>query len=397
MVGELAMGRFRLIERLGAGGMGTVYRALDERLQREVAVKEIEGADTRRVLREAKAAARLNHPAIVTLYEFGSDGRRALLVSELACGEPLDVLSADAAISDREVGLVGASVCAALAHAHERGVVHRDVKPQNVVVDLDAEPPRAKLMDFGIASIAGEAPLTAAGEVVGTLAYMSPEQAEGERATEASDVYSLALMLYESWAGHNPVAGATPAATVRRIGTCLPSLADSRPDLPEPLIAAIDDCLEPDAAARPELDELAEVIESALDELDDAHAVPGRDEAARPGVSLHAATLLRPDRLRARPRGARRAGEPAGPRACPGGPRPARRGPRRAPGARPSAPARRANGRHLARHRLSGACGPRPLGPRARRPGRPGLAVARRRFADARARPRAAVRRAGAR
>jgi tRNA A-37 threonylcarbamoyl transferase component Bud32 len=292
MVGELAMGRFRLLERLGTGGMGTVYRALDERLQREVAVKEIEGADARRVLREAKAAARLNHPAIVTLYEFGSDGRRALLVSELAKGQPLDVLSDDAAISDREVGTVGVSICAALAHAHERGIVHRDVKPQNIVVDLETEPPRAKLMDFGIASIAGEARLTAAGEVVGTLAYMSPEQAEGEWATEASDVYSLALTLYESWSGSNPVAASTPAATARRIGSLLPSLAESRPDLPEPLVAAIDDCLEPDARARPHLGRLSEALESSLDLLDDEQAVPGHSRAGVAMPSLRAAGVL---------------------------------------------------------------------------------------------------------
>lgn len=278
MVGELAMERFRLLERLGAGGMGTVYRALDERLQREVAVKQIDGADSARILREAKAAARLNHPSIVTLYEFGAQGRRALLISELAKGEPLDVLAGDGAITDREVAWVGADVCSALAHAHERGVVHRDVKPQNIVADLDADPVRAKLMDFGIASIAGEAALTAPGEVVGTLAYMSPEQAEGEQATESSDVYSLGLTLYECWAGRNPVVGETPAATARRIGTRLPSLSKARPDLPEPLIAAIDDCLNPDPHKRPELDELAEALEWSGPELDDESLVPGSDE-----------------------------------------------------------------------------------------------------------------------
>jgi hypothetical protein len=291
MVGELAMGRFRMVERLGTGGMGTVYRAYDERLQREVAVKEIVGADSQRVLREAKAAARLNHPAIVTLYEFGSIGRTALLVSELAHGEPLDVLTTEADISDREVGEVGLSVCSALAHAHERGIVHRDVKPQNVVVDLDGEAPRAKLMDFGIASIAGEAPLTTAGEVVGTLAYMSPEQAEGYRASEESDVYSLALTLYECWSGENPVAGATPAETARRIGTELPSLAEYRPDLPETLTAAIDDCLEPDARHRPELAELGEAIRASLAELDDVR-VPGRAPARRQLPSLRAGSLV---------------------------------------------------------------------------------------------------------
>ncbi len=274
---ELAMDRFRLLERIGSGGMGTVYRALDERLQREVAVKEIDGADAERVLREAKAVARLNHPAIATLYEFGSEGRRALLVSELAKGDPLDALQAEGAMTDREVAWVGADVCAALAHAHQRGVVHRDVKPQNVMVDLDASPPRAKLMDFGIASIAGETKLTAPGEVLGTLAYMAPEQAEGEGAFEASDVYSLALTLYECWAGRNPVAAGTPAATARRIGSQLPSLARYRPDLPEPLVAAIDDALSPDAGTRPEIEELAETLEWSAEELDDEHCLPGSD------------------------------------------------------------------------------------------------------------------------
>ncbi len=272
------MDRFRLLERVGAGGMGTVYRALDERLQREVAIKEIDGTDAARVLREAKAVARLNHPSIATLYEFGSEGRRALLVSELAKGEPLDVLAGDGAMTDREVAWVGADVCAALSHAHGRGVVHRDVKPQNVMVDLNADPPRAKLMDFGIASIAGETALTAPGEVLGTLAYMAPEQAEGCGVSEASDVYSLSLTLYECWAGRNPVAAGTPAATARRIGSDLPTLASFRPDLPEELVAAIDDSLSADPAARPAVDELADVLEWCSEELDDERTLPGQGE-----------------------------------------------------------------------------------------------------------------------
>ena len=281
MVGDLAMDRFRLVERVGAGGMGTVYRALDERLQREVAIKEIDGTDAERVLREAKAVARLNHPSIATLYEFGSEGRHALLVSELAKGEPLDVLSEEGAMTDREVAWVGADVCAALAHAHSRGVVHRDVKPQNVMVDLAAMPPRAKLMDFGIASIVGESRLTAPGEVLGTLAYMAPEQAEGLGAAEASDVYSLALTLYECWAGRNPVATGTPAATARRIGSQLPTLARYRPDLPEELVAVIDDALTPDPELRPAVGELADVLEWCSEELDDECALPGRGEPER--------------------------------------------------------------------------------------------------------------------
>ena len=207
MVGELVMGRFRVLDRVGSGGMGTVYRAFDERLQRQVAVKEIAGTDARRVLREAQAAARLNHPGIVTLYELGSEGDRALLVSELVEGTTLAELALSESLSDREAAEFGADICEALAHAHERGVIHRDVKPQNVIVRADdGVGRRAKLMDFGIASLAGAPALTATGEVVGTLAYMAPEQAEGEPANEPADTYSLALTLYELWAGTNPVA-----------------------------------------------------------------------------------------------------------------------------------------------------------------------------------------------
>ncbi len=287
------MERFRLVERLGAGGMGTVYRAMDTRLQREVALKEIYGADTGRVLREAKAAARLNHPSIVTLYEFGARGDMAILVSELAHGDSLDALARLGEITDREVAWTGVEVCGALAHAHERGVIHRDVKPQNIVVDLSLDPPHAKLMDFGIAAIAGEAPLTATGQVVGTLAYMSPEQAEGLEAGGASDVYSLALTLYECWSGENPAAGRTPAATARLIGSELRSLRAVRPDLPELLVEIIDDCLSSDPADRPSLSELGAVLERCAEELDGEHCVPARDggEAGR-GAPWSAGKLL---------------------------------------------------------------------------------------------------------
>ena len=298
MVGELAMERFRVVERLGAGGMGTVYRAVDTRLQREVALKEIHGADAGRVLREAKAAARLNHPSIVTLYEFGAQGDLAMLVSELAHGDPLDALARGGEITDREVAWAGVAVCSALVHAHERGVVHRDVKPQNIVVDLSVDPPKAKLMDFGIAAIAGEAPLTATGQVVGTLAYMSPEQAEGAEVDAPSDVYSLALTLYECWAGENPAAGRTPAATARRIGSQLTSLREPRPDLPELLVEVIDDCLLAEPSERPPLEELAAVLERCAEELDGEHCVPAHpgadrgDEPSAAGRPLSAALGL---------------------------------------------------------------------------------------------------------
>ena len=287
MVGEeLVMERFRLLERIGSGGMGTVYRAFDERLQRPVAVKEVIARDPSRVLREAQAAARLNHPGIVTLYELGEAGGRALLVSELVPGETLANLHADGALSDRDVGELVADLCEALAHAHDRGVVHRDIKPENVMVREDqGAGVRAKLMDFGIARIAGAPTLTAAGEVAGTLAYMSPEQAEGQVAGPSSDVYSLALTAFECWAGENPVAAATPAETVRRIGADTPSLRAIRPDLPEGLVDTIDACLDPEPELRPSVLELRDCLDDELDALSELPApAPGepRNRSNRP-------------------------------------------------------------------------------------------------------------------
>lgn len=277
MSSDLVMERFRLGERIGAGGMGVVYRAFDERLQRDVAVKEVAADDPERVLREAQAAARLNHPAIVTLYEMGTEGPRAYLVSELVDGLTVREAARSGALSDRDVAEIGADLCDALEHAHAQGVVHRDIKPQNVAVpDADevTGSARAKLMDFGTASLAEGPSLTATGEVVGTIAYMSPEQAAGARAGAPSDVYSLALTLYECWAGRNPVVRDSPAATARAIGGRLESLRDARPELPPPLCEAIDACLAPDPETRPQLGELGETLRDAAPALDDREPVP---------------------------------------------------------------------------------------------------------------------------
>jgi eukaryotic-like serine/threonine-protein kinase len=283
MVGELVMDRFRLVERIGSGGMGTVYRAFDERLQRHVAVKEVMVGDPDRITREAQAAARLNHPGIVTLFEMGTEGHRALLVSELVAGSTLDELARDGDLCDRDVAELGSDICEALAHAHANGVVHRDVKPQNVIARDDAGAGRrAKLMDFGIASLAGSPTLTATGEVVGTLAYMSPEQAEGEVAGPQSDTYSLALALYECWAGGNPARRATPAQTARELGEPLPSLAVERPDLPPTLTATIDACLDPNPERRLSLTELRAALEAAIPALDNQYAVPSPLHAPEP-------------------------------------------------------------------------------------------------------------------
>jgi eukaryotic-like serine/threonine-protein kinase len=265
LIGSLVLNRFLIERRIGSGGFGVVYEAWDGRLERPVAVKAIEshGESRRRVLREAQAAARLNHPGIVTLYEMGEEDGNALLVTELVDGSTLAGLSREGSLGDREIGEIGADLCEALDHAHSRSVVHRDIKPQNVLVTDDGEP-RAKLMDFGVARLTDAAALTAPGDVVGTLAYMSPEQAEGRSAGPEADVYSLALMLYECWSGENPNRRATPAATARAIGLRPRPLRRLRPDLPRELTETIDACLSSRPNHRPPLEELGTAIEDSL-------------------------------------------------------------------------------------------------------------------------------------
>ena len=252
---RLILGRYRLERRLGAGGFGVVWLAWDENLEREVAVKAIplENGGGERVEREARAAARLNHPGIVGIYELAHDEHDVYLVSELVRGRTLAELLRAGAVADRDVARIGMALCDALDHAHQRGVIHRDVKPQNVMVVADpaAGAGFAKLADFGVAHVASGDALTRTGDVVGTLAYMAPEQAEGARTTPAGDVYSLSLSLYEAWTGSNPVRAGGPAATARRLGRPLPSLAAVRRDLPLELCDVIDAGLDIDPARRP--------------------------------------------------------------------------------------------------------------------------------------------------
>jgi eukaryotic-like serine/threonine-protein kinase len=285
---RLVLGRYRLERRLGAGGFGVVWLAWDEKLEREVAVKAIprENGGGERVEREARAAARLNHPGIVGIYELAADEHDIYLVSELVRGRTLAELLRAGAIADRDVARIGVALCDALDHAHARGVIHRDLKPQNVMVV--AEPAAgagfAKLADFGVAHVVSGDPITRTGDVVGTLAYMSPEQAEGARVTPASDVYSLALTLYEAWTGTNPVKAGGPAATARRLGRPLPSLAAMRRDLPLELCDAIDDAVDADPSRRPSPAELRAELAAAEGELADEGGLVEPETLRRVGL-----------------------------------------------------------------------------------------------------------------
>ena len=277
---ELVLGRYRLLERLGAGGFGEVWRARDELLQREVAVKRIRlgpGGESDRAEREAQASARLSHPAIVALYEACAVEGAFYLISELVDGETLAELIACDELDDDEILEIGLALSGALAHAHGRGVIHRDIKPQNVLVPhrVPEAAGAAKLTDFGGASLAGEDGLTRTGDVLGTLAYMAPEQSEGREVGVQADLYALALVLYEAFSGVNPVRGATPAATARRIGEPLEPLERSRRDLPRGLTRALDRAIAPAPPDRGTLADLAHALERALEgHADSAPRVP---------------------------------------------------------------------------------------------------------------------------
>ena len=343
------LGRYRLGARLGSGGFGTVYAAVDERLDRDVAVKVIPtgGAAPERASREALAAARLDHPGIVAVFDAGEDDEARYLVSELVRGRTMDRLQADGELSDRDVLRLGLALSDALAHAHGRGVIHRDVKPQNVIVPDRPRSARsaAKLTDFGVAHLAGDVPLTRTGDVVGTLAYMAPEQADGQRADARADLYSLALVLYEGLAGVNPVRGGSPAATARKLGTVLPPLSRKRKDLPAELCAALDRALSPRPEDRGTLDELADELAAALTRRLRRGRHDPRPPARAPAHGP-AAAGRRPDRRRARRRRARRGRDHARPRHARDR---ARRGRRRGGRRRRAAPGRLAGVRRRAR------------------------------------------------
>jgi eukaryotic-like serine/threonine-protein kinase len=267
---DVVLGRYRLREHLGSGGFGEVWRAHDALLDREVAVKRIRsgpGTEIARAKREAQACARLSHPSIVALYEAGADEHCYYLISEYVDGTTLTELIAGDALDDEAVAEIGLALAEALAHAHARGVVHRDVKPHNVLIPhAPAARAAAKLTDFGGASLLGEDGLTRTGDVLGTLAYMAPEQCEGHAVGPEADLYALALVLYEGFTGRNPVRGATPAATARRIGRRIEPLERHRRDLPLSLTRALDASLAPDPRDRGSLEELAGALEEGLDD-----------------------------------------------------------------------------------------------------------------------------------
>ena len=271
-LGDVLGGRYRLVELLGQGGMATIYRATDAQLGREVAVKVLHpeyGRDPDFVARfkqEAQAAASLSHPNIVGVYDFGTDAVGPYIVMELVDGEDVATLLArNGPLPPRQAARLAAEVAHALAAAHARGIVHRDVKPGNVLVSSDG---RVKVTDFGIARAWSDARLTLPGVTLGSVHYFSPEQALGEQATEASDIYSLGIVLYELLSGRRPWEGDSAAAVaMARISAPPPLVSAVRPNVP-PVLEAIDRrALSPDPAARfVSAKAMAEALEGFLGE-----------------------------------------------------------------------------------------------------------------------------------
>lgn len=246
--------RYRIVRRLGSGAFATVYLADDAVMGRPVAIKIVpRSADLEgRVVREAQAAAKLNHQHILTVYEIHEEPDQTLLVTEFIQGRTLHDCYRERSFSDADINEVGVQLCRALEHAHKRGVVHRDIKPDNIML-VDGDSIDVRLMDFGVAQLEDRASITIDGDLVGTLAYMSPEQGEGKQVDSRSDVYSLALTLYEGFAGKSPFHGKKVEELLRDVSRPdIPPLADVRPDLPHSLNVALANALARDRYARPD-------------------------------------------------------------------------------------------------------------------------------------------------
>ena len=235
------IGRFEVRKKLGQGGFGTVYRAFDPQLERDVAVKvpktELLASpkSVERFLREAKAAARLNHPHIVPVYDAGRDGELNYIASAFIDGQPLSKMVDQLAGDFRQIATVVGQLAEALDYAHSQGIIHRDVKPDNVMIDTAGQP---HLMDFGLARIGDAAQkLTHDGTVMGTPAYMSPEQAcdDPSAVTHASDQYSLGVVLYELLTGDTPCSGPPTIIIFNVLNQPIPTPRSLRADLPPDL------------------------------------------------------------------------------------------------------------------------------------------------------------------
>jgi hypothetical protein len=264
---HLVLGRYRPLRPLGSGGSGSVWLVRDERSARDVALKVVprEGKAGSRAEREVEAAARLRHPRCLRALALERDDRHVYVAYEYVAGRTLRQAFQHGELDDAAAVEAAAQVLDALAHAHAKGVVHRDVKPANVMLE-EAEDVSVRVLDFGLAQLQEADTLTAVGDVPGTLAYIAPERLAGREATGAADVWSVGVLLWEVLAGKHPFSSFSPLETARRVKEGAPRLASLRPDLPRPLTAAVDSMLAPAPARRPGAKDAAARLRAAWTE-----------------------------------------------------------------------------------------------------------------------------------
>jgi eukaryotic-like serine/threonine-protein kinase len=266
--GRLIAGRYRLLGKLGHGGMGTVWHAQDETVDREVAVKEPRVPDHlpereranafERMRREARAAARLDHPAVVNVHDVAVVDGRPWIVMELVRGRTLGDVLREGTLSAREAARIGLQVLGALQAAHAAGVLHRDVKPDNVLL---GRYDRVVLTDFGIAQIEGDTGLTDTGGFVGSPEYIAPERVLGQRPGPASDLWSLGVLLYTATEGFSPFRRSNTPATLQSVLNSTPAAPASASG---PLAEVIDGLLRKDPAHRPPADRVGALLEEVV-------------------------------------------------------------------------------------------------------------------------------------
>ena len=290
LLGSSLVARYELRAVLGRGGMGEVYEAVDRQLNRTVAVKILRpelAADRRfpaRFRREARTVAGLSHPGIVAVYDVGEDDGDTFIVMELVAGRTVgDLIESESPLDPGRVARIGMSAAQALAHAHSRGVVHRDVAPGNLMVTSGDE---VKVLDFGIARAARGSVRSSSGASRGTVAYVAPEQLGGHTPDHRADIYGLGAVLYELATGRAPFTGASAEEVAQRARTEIPIAPGVLAGVPASLSEAIQRCLAKDPADRPsDAGTLAELLWRA------ALASPPTERALTPRATSTAETV----------------------------------------------------------------------------------------------------------
>jgi len=295
---ELVLDRYRPLRPIGRGGSGSVWLARDERTGLEVALKIVprEGKRASRAAREMEAASRLRHERCVRAYDFGGDSGHVYIAYEYVQGQTMREALRSGKLGDRDAIEAAAQILDALAHAHRLGIVHRDVKPSNVLVEEGPEL-SIRLLDFGLAQFDEADTLTAVGDVPGTLAYIAPERLTGAEATSASDIWAVGVLLWECLAGEHPFWGVPLPQVAAAIESGAPPLATTRNDLPPAVADAVSSALAVDPARRPSAERLAHDLRAAATSPRRDRTSPARQRKATPAPRVAAPPLPLEQRL----------------------------------------------------------------------------------------------------